>query len=399
MKTIIFNTLLLFAFFLVSSNEAKAQYCTYTVTPASANFSAAGGQGNFSVTDYDFCAWQAVSNVNWITINSGSGSGTGQITFTVEANASQAARTGTISVGSNTFVVNQVVYFGLNRKTPFDFNGDKKTDFAIFAPERKEWHMIDPKLGYYVRFFPFPTERAVPADYDGDGITDFAIISTDGTWYYQSTLLKPIRSLPAFGLPGDYLVPGDWDGDGKADQAVYRMGAKESEQSYFYFRGSLNNPDGNITFIPFGKYGDLPIMGDYDGDGRLDPTIFRPSVGEWWILRSSDKTSRVFQFGRNGDKPVSGDFTGDGRTDIAIFRPSTGEWFILRSEDNSYYSAPFGRNGDIPVVGDYDGDGRDDIGVWRPSNGFWYIAKSSGGFLVVEFGGGSNIPIPAIYLP
>ena len=55
---------------------------------------------------------------------------------------------------------------------------------------------------------------------------------------------------------------------------------------------------------------------------------------------------------------MPGDYTGDGKTDVAFWRPSTGEWFILRSEDVSFYSFPFGANGDIPAPGDYDGDGK-----------------------------------------
>ncbi|HEY0429226.1 MAG TPA: FG-GAP-like repeat-containing protein, partial [Pyrinomonadaceae bacterium] len=77
---------------------------------------------------------------------------------------------------------------------------------------------------------------------------------------------------------------------------------------------------------------------DFDGDGKTDISIFRPSAGEWWYLRSSDGQNRAFQFGSSSDKLTPADFTGDGKTDVAFWRPSTGEWFILRSEDNSYYS-------------------------------------------------------------
>ncbi|HEY0428140.1 MAG TPA: Ig-like domain-containing protein, partial [Pyrinomonadaceae bacterium] len=77
---------------------------------------------------------------------------------------------------------------------------------------------------------------------------------------------------------------------------------------------------------------------DFDGDGKTDLSIFRPSAGEWWYLRSSDGQNRAFQFGSSSDKLTPADFTGDGKTDVAFWRPSTGEWFILRSEDNSYYS-------------------------------------------------------------
>lgn len=40
---------------------------------------------------------------------------------------------------------------------------------------------------------------------------------------------------------------------------------------------------------------------DFDGDGKTDLSIFRPSAGEWWYLRSSDGGNRAFQFGNSSD--------------------------------------------------------------------------------------------------
>jgi uncharacterized delta-60 repeat protein len=136
---------------------------------------------------------------------------------------------------------------------------------------------------------------------------------------------------------------------------------------------------------------------DFDGDGKTDISIFRPSVGEWWLNRSSSGQTVAAQFGSPTDKPVPADFTGDGKTDIAFWRGSTGEWFILRSEDGSYYSFPFGTTGDVPVVGDFDADGKVDPAVFRPSNSTWYISKSSGGTIITTFGSTGDIPVPADY--
>jgi len=138
-------------------------------------------------------------------------------------------------------------------------------------------------------------------------------------------------------------------------------------------------------------------MFDFDGDRRTDPSIFRPSVGEWWYIRSADGGNNAFQFGASSDRLTPADFTGDGRTDIAFFRPSNGSWYVLRSENYTFYSFPFGLAGDIPAPADFDGDGREDPGIFRPSNGTWYIQNSGGGITILGFGLNGDFPVPADY--
>jgi len=60
---------------------------------------------------------------------------------------------------------------------------------------------------------------------------------------------------------------------------------------------------------------------DFDGDGKTDISIFRPSAGEWWYSRSSDNAVKAVQFGTSTDIITPGDFTGDGKADVAFFRP------------------------------------------------------------------------------
>jgi hypothetical protein len=136
---------------------------------------------------------------------------------------------------------------------------------------------------------------------------------------------------------------------------------------------------------------------DFDGDGKTDISIFRPSVGEWYYQRSSNSVVNGAQFGNSTNKVVPADYTGDGKTDIAFFRPSTGEWFVLRSEDSSFYAFPFGADGDIPTLGDFDGDGKGDVAVFRPSTGIWYVNKSSGGVTITPFGTNGDRPVSADY--
>ena len=132
---------------------------------------------------------------------------------------------------------------------------------------------------------------------------------------------------------------------------------------------------------------------DFDGDGRTDLSVFRPSDGVWYILQSGSNTFRAQQFGASGDKIVPGDYDGDGRTDFAVFRqtPQQGIWYVLRSSDNVFQTVQWGLNTDKPVPGDYDGDGRTDIAVYR--DGTWWIQQSTGGISVQQFGLSSDIPV------
>ena len=136
---------------------------------------------------------------------------------------------------------------------------------------------------------------------------------------------------------------------------------------------------------------------DFDGDGKTDIGIFRPSVGEWWVNRSSTNQTIAAQFGLGTDKVVSGDYTGDGKTDIAFWRPTNGSWYILRSDDGSFFSFPFGAAGDVPVPADFDGDGKTDAAVFRPLTATWYIQKSSGGTTIGQFGAAGDVPVTADY--
>jgi glucose/arabinose dehydrogenase len=85
-----------------------ASDCSYSISPTSQSFAAAGGTGNVTVTAGGGCAWTAVSNASWIDVTSGaSGTDNGIVQYSVDANASSSPRTGTLTIAGQTFTVSQ----------------------------------------------------------------------------------------------------------------------------------------------------------------------------------------------------------------------------------------------------------------------------------------------------
>ena len=69
--------------------------------------------------------------------------------------------------------------------------------------------------------------------------------------------------------------------------------------------------------------------------------VYRPSTGRWFV----SGTPGSVKWGVTGDVPVPGDYDGDGMTDYAVYRPSTGRWFVSGTAG----SVQWGIDGDVPA--------------------------------------------------
>lgn len=179
----------------------------------------------------------------------------------------------------------------------------------------------------------------------------------------------------------------DFDGDGRADISVFRP-----SDGVWY----LNRSTEGLTGIPFGAATDKLVPADYDGDGKTDIAVYRS--GTWYMLRSTAGFTGV-TFGDGNDIPQPADYDGDGKAEIIVFRPSNGVWYIFNQVTNQYSAVQFGVGTDKPVIADYDGDNKADIAVVRQANGLstWYILGSTSGFYGVAFGTDADKLVPADY--
>lgn len=240
-----------------------------------------------------------------------------------------------------------------------------------------------------------PGDIPIVGDWNGDGRSKKGIYRA-GTWWLDwdgdghHTIKDKVYTFG--GLPGDIPVTGDWNGDGKSKIGVFRGGVwiLDADGNGIY---EDKGPGKDWVFNFGGVPGDIPVVGDWNADGRSKVGVFR--LGRVWVLDANgngafDGTGPgkdlVFSFGGiAGDLPVAGDWNGDGRANVGIFRRD--HYWILDFNGNGNFdgigpgkdrSFLFGTQpGDIPVVGDWNGDGKSKAGVLR--KGHWILDADGSG--------------------
>jgi hypothetical protein len=192
-----------------------------------------------------------------------------------------------------------------------------------------------------------------------------------------------------YGTASDIPVAGDWDGNGTDTIGIFRAGQ-------FFLRNSNTTGFADIQ-LAFGTTGDVPIAGDWDGDGIDTIGLVR---GNTVFLRNSNTTGVpdvTFVYGSAGDIPIAGDWNGDGIDTIGLFRPTNGFVYLRNTNTTGVADVEFfyGIAGDRPVAGDWNGDNIDTIGIVRGNQ--WFLRNTNTtGFADINFAYGTTTDLPIV---
>ncbi|HEX7358891.1 MAG TPA: VCBS repeat-containing protein [Bryobacteraceae bacterium] len=332
-----------------------------------------------------------------------------------------------LSSSSDWNTQSQVGFGNSTSDIPFvgDFDADGKTDFAVWRPydpsitgwsgyhPGAELHIEFSKGGstYYQSVQPsdlFATNFKVPGfdntvtrvydrvegDFDGDHVPDYALFDSQTDRWFIVPSTDPSHPIQqTWGVSaGDIPVPADYFGYGHTDLAVW-----SPSNGRWYITSNIHDVTDSASWLPpngnvqFGGPGvDIPVPGDYDGDGRADLAVWRPQLAVWYVETTSDFVQQPLkQWGLPGDIPVPGDYDGDGKTDFAVFRPGLATWYVVPSGSPStptvglQWGLPIG---DQPVVGDFNADGMSDFIIWRPATGMYFALSPSGSSSTMAIG-------------
>lgn len=216
---------------------------------------------------------------------------------------------------------------------------------------------------------------------------DFTQVVTNGVSVSRNHL---VRLMPQ---PVPLKRKYDFDGDGRDDIAVYRP----STGIWYVSRST-----GGFSASQFGLSTDKPVAADYDSDGKADIAVFRDGV--WYWIKSSNNTFASGTTGQTGDIPqggfrgrfyLRGNMNPDGTPGLLTFRPSEAAFYVQNP-----YEAPHTVNlqgmpvtsADIPVAADYDGDQYDDVAVFRDGN-WYYLSSNDSGVWNFRFGLAGDRPV------
>lgn len=237
-------------------------------------------------------------------------------------------------IGTGGITLNRAVRWGqaddnLTPENPIynpigDYDGDGKADYTVVRPNTNGnliWHIMSSATGVQ-RAVPFGTLAGFPAgeiyvfpgaDFNNDGKDELVLITGLNPLTYfigDSTTGAGVMTRQFGNFDTDYSVaPADYTGDGRADFVAVRQNAAGTPATW-YINNSATNATTAANFgisDPAFESQDMPVRGDYDGDGRFDIAVYRKSNQTFYYLRSSSNNTIVDgqKHGDPGDEPLA----------------------------------------------------------------------------------------------
>ncbi|MCX7640313.1 MAG: SBBP repeat-containing protein [Pyrinomonadaceae bacterium] len=257
--------------------------------------------------------------------------------------------------------------FSSDVSVPGYYDSDNKMDIAVWRSG--VYYIRRSTTGNPNDVFPvywgLPTDTpGYEADYDGDGKDDLTVLRTSGANLVWFILRSSTDTLAAttFGLTTDIPLSGaDYNGDGRADLTVLRLNNTPPET---YFIGDATT--GALIFAQnWGHYNtDFYVIGDFIGDNKADFAVWRGkgsvADGYWYVKENGGPGLIITKFGIPGtpmtrDQAVCGDYDGNGKSDIAVYRPSNKTFYWLTNPANPSSNQQFTMSfpaGTGPVTGE-----------------------------------------------
>ena len=288
-----------------------------------------------------------------------------------------------------------------------DYNRDGKADYAVYRPSTSTFYINNGTTTTAVSYGFVGHDVPIAGDFFGDGRTDVAVYRSDtAQWFVdgdnlgQAAIQNRGQIVTQFGFAGhDTPVPAVYDTAGRTDIAVFRP-----ENATWYI---LHADGSGQQITQFGwAFHDKPVPADFDGNGFAQVAVYRPldvataaqGGGTWYIRDVNTGLTRsiVFAGAKAGDIPVAADYDGIGKAEEALYRPSTGQFIIFNPVTNGFHTVALGAaNVDIPVPQDYNGDGKVDPAVFHPSTATWsYISSATGQTVAFGFGASTDVAVP-----
>jgi L,D-transpeptidase catalytic domain len=226
---------------------------------------------------------------------------------------------------------------------------------------------------------------------DGIGVVD----ERTGEWYLRDPGSGETTSF-YYGNPGDAPFVGDWDCDGADTPGLYRR-----SDGYVYLRNSNTQGVADLRYF-FGNPGDVPLAGDWNGDGCDTVSLYRPSEGRFYVINELGTAAQglgaadySYTFGKPGDEPFAGDFDGDGIDTFGIVR--NGMVYLSNSHGGGAADLTFAyaTPGDVLLAGSWAG-AADTVGAYRPAAGLFGLRHTNSAGAAdeeVQYGNTHTVPV------